>query len=92
MQQIDRGERLVLRQHPEGAHHELAGRPISNGDILEVRGAAGWVRGRYGWSNRVEFWPALTPDPNDRLDRDRQATLRRFNADSPCRWPTTAEG
>lgn len=80
--------RLALRLDPAGPQHYLDGRRVGNGDPIEVRGSVGWVRGLYRWSGRVEFWPRLEPDPRERLEVPALSVLRRFSADTPCRWPS----
>jgi hypothetical protein len=87
MRQEEPTNRLVLHEESTGPHFYLAGQPITDGDELEVRTPAGWVRGCFHWSGRVEFWPRIVPRDGERLGPEKIASFRRFGPDSHCRWP-----
>jgi hypothetical protein len=42
--------RLILIESPEGAHFELDGRPLKNGDLISVVLSGQPVRGSFAWN------------------------------------------
>jgi hypothetical protein len=51
---------LELRRDGEGLRHYLAGRPVHQGEELELLLAEGrWLRGCYEWTGAPVVWPAF---------------------------------
>ena len=61
---------LELREEHDGASYYLDGRPIENGEPLELLLADGtWLRGTYEWRGIPVVWPALRLDLAGRVSR-----------------------
>jgi hypothetical protein len=68
---------LELRREGERYRHYLAGRPVQQGDELELRLSGDrWLRGRYEWNGQAVVWPAfrITLDGKVSMTSERKLT------------------